>query len=265
MIESLDDGVACTGCWDDPEVTRIIAYPHRPEVSPFDANQQFDEMLTDERPEPRIGRQACCYKCGAWVSSALPRGAVEQATVSSGGPPNGEVRCGRCDLAPFSFARCCGAYSGALEASILLLKVDPRICRRLKQIIATAYRMSRAVLTSDLIAPVPLHPGRRRERGFNQAELIAGVIAGESGIPMSGSLLLRTKYTERHRAGQDASERARSVDEAFRVKSPAHVSGRSVLLVDDLYTTGSTVSAAARELLKSGAERVNVFTIARVE
>ena len=115
-----------------------------------------------------------------------------------------------------------------------------------------------------MIVPVPLHRRRRRERGFNQAERIARLIARESGSPLAANLLIRTKPTERHRAGLDAKDRARSVASAFQVPRPQAVSGLSVLLVDDLFTTGSTLSAAAESLLKAGASRISVMTIARV-
>jgi predicted amidophosphoribosyltransferase len=76
--------------------------------------------------------------------------------------------------------------------------------------------------------------------------------------------LVRVRNTERHRAGLDAVDRARSVERAFEVSRPREVEGASVLLVDDLYTTGSTIGAAAVALLEAGAGRVSVFTLARV-
>ena len=120
------------------------------------------------------------------------------------------------------------------------------------------------VLAADVIVPVPLHRHRRRERGFNQAELIARVIARQTRLPLAPRLLTRAKPTERHRAGLDARDRARSVAGAFRVPHPRAVIGMTILLVDDLFTTGSTLSAAARALLDAGAQHVKVLTIARV-
>jgi ComF family protein len=122
----------------------------------------------------------------------------------------------------------------------------------------------REVLGGDLVLPVPLHPRRLRERGFNQAELIAARAAKALGLRMEPHALRRTKYTERHRAGWDAIGRSRSVERAFTVDRGGLVSGRKVLLVDDLFTTGSTVCSATRALLDAGAESVTVFTVARV-
>ncbi|HKP11908.1 MAG TPA: ComF family protein, partial [Blastocatellia bacterium] len=190
-----------------------------------------------------------CAKCGLPLQAGL---ADEKAS-----------RCGRCDALPFT-ARACGAYAGALEASVRFLKSHPHLCRRLRRLIAHTFAEQRAALAADVIVPVPLHRQRRRERGFNQAELIARVVARESRLPVDARLLVRTKPTERHRAGLDAKDRARSVARAFRVPRMQAVAGLSVLLVDDVFTTGSTLSAAAQSLLKAGADRVSVLTIARV-
>jgi ComF family protein len=125
------------------------------------------------------------------------------------------------------------------------------------------YDRHRDVLTGELVVPVPLHPKRLRERGFNQARLIASKLAQRFRLPLDDNSLVRTRYTERHRAGLDALERSKSVSDAFAVKG-GKVRGRSVLLVDDLFTTGSTVGAATAVLLSAGATRVNVFTLARI-
>jgi predicted amidophosphoribosyltransferase len=95
--------------------------------------------------------------------------------------------------------------------------------------------------------------------------MIAKLISSESGLPIDNSVLKRIKVTERHRAGMDAQDRNRSVERAFEVARPGTVEGRSVLVIDDVYTTGSTITAACTSLLNAGARRVNVLTIARVE
>jgi ComF family protein len=172
--------------------------------------------------------------------------------------------CGGCNSLPFFAARACGVYGGAFEASILFLKSQPHICRRLRQIIIAAYSANNLDLAADLIIPVPLHRARARERGFNQSKLIAKIIARNHGPKLNASALVRIKPTERHRAGFDAADRKRSVKGAFKVLRRDAISNSSVLLVDDLFTTGSTLSAAAEALLNAGASRVSVFTIARV-
>lgn len=112
----------------------------------------------------------------------------------------------------------------------------------------------------DAIVPVPLHPARRREREFNQAELLASVIVRESGIPMRSDLLHRQRHTA-PQARLPTRKRLTNVIGAFAAKGSAQ--GLSILLVDDIYTTGSTLSEAAAALRAAGAQRVYALTLAR--
>jgi ComF family protein len=115
----------------------------------------------------------------------------------------------------------------------------------------------------NLIIPIPLHPERERERGFNQALLLARELARLSGLALDEHSVLRRLHTERHRAGMDAKARRKSVAEAFAVRHPKLVAGQRVLLVDDVFTTGATASACAAALREAGAAEVFVLTIAR--
>jgi len=121
------------------------------------------------------------------------------------------------------------------------------------------------IADADLIAPVPLHWTRLFARRYNQAALLAGVVGGVSGIPVVQDLLVRRRKTpSQGRMGW--GQRRRNVQGAFRV-SPARrdgFQGRRVLLIDDVLTTGATVTACAKTLLKGGAGAVDVLTLARV-
>jgi ComF family protein len=117
--------------------------------------------------------------------------------------------------------------------------------------------------SANLIVPVPLHPEREHERGFNQALLLARELARLSGLPLDEHSVVRRVHTERHRAGMDSIARRQSVSEAFAVRHPKLVAAQRVLLVDDVFTTGATVSACAMALKDSGADQVWVLTIAR--
>jgi ComF family protein len=116
---------------------------------------------------------------------------------------------------------------------------------------------------ADLIAPVPLHPMRLWRRRFNQAALLAREVARETGKPCDVGALLRIKAT-RSQVGLSRTQRAENVQGAFRVAEGAEVRGRKVVLIDDVLTSGATVNAAARSLLRAGASRVDVLVFARV-
>jgi ComF family protein len=111
------------------------------------------------------------------------------------------------------------------------------------------------------IVPVPLHPARKRERGFNQAELLALELKRASRIPVH-NVLRRTRYTTTQ-TQFDRSERMENLRGAFRLRRGCNVQGLRMLLVDDVLTTGSTLSECAAVLKKAGALSVHAATVAR--
>lgn len=115
--------------------------------------------------------------------------------------------------------------------------------------------------TFDLIVPIPLHPARQRERGFNQAEQLAHILSRHTSVPMR-PVLQRIRYTTTQTAF-DRAERMRNLRNAFRLRKKADVRGLRVLLVDDVLTTGSTLSECARVLKRGGADCVFAATAAR--
>lgn len=119
----------------------------------------------------------------------------------------------------------------------------------------------RAPRAADLIVPVPLHPSRERERGYNQSELLARELSHLTGIPSEPDLLRRTRDTAPQVSMEGYEQRRRNIEGAFEcVGDP---SGLSVLLVDDVVTTGSTMSACAAPLKANGATKVWGFSLAR--
>lgn len=116
-------------------------------------------------------------------------------------------------------------------------------------------------LEFDVIVPVPLHAARRRERGFNQAEFLAQSLAGRMSLPVNGALE-RIRYTTTQTAF-DRAKRMQNLHNAFRLRARRDVRGLRVLLVDDVLTTGSTLSECARVLKESGAFCVYAATAAR--
>ena len=113
----------------------------------------------------------------------------------------------------------------------------------------------------DLIVPVPLHAARERERGFNQATLLAELLAAKVGLPLR-PVLERIRYTTTQTA-HDRAERMENLQDAFRLRKNRDVRGLRVLLIDDVLTTGSTLSECARVLKAAGAISVHAATAAR--
>lgn len=195
------------------------------------------------------GRLLCC-KCGA---------PVPRLASGTGGP---EVRCRRCEDEAFTAARAVGFYAGALRATVLALKREPHLPARVRELLCEVQR--RAPLdTATCVVPVPLHPTRRRERGFNQADVIARELADASSLPLDSASVVRARHSAKHRAGMDGASRRRSVRDVFGVERPRLLAGQRVLLVDDVFTTGATVSACAQVLRAAGAQEVFVLTVAR--
>jgi ComF family protein len=129
----------------------------------------------------------------------------------------------------------------------------------LATILAEAYR--RYELAADVIVPVPLHPSRLRERGYNQSELLARALGAILVLPVDTSTLQRTRQTKSQMT-LDAYERHQNVAEAFAC-SNATLSGQRVLLIDDVCTTGSTLEVCAHALKQSGVASVWGLTLAK--
>jgi ComF family protein len=114
-----------------------------------------------------------------------------------------------------------------------------------------------------LLVPVPLHSTRLRERGFNQAVLLAKCLARARGLCLASRLLVRMRATHAQ-PGLSADARRRNLAAAFALRPGAAVAGRHVVLIDDVLTTGATADACATALYDAGAARVDVYTVGRV-
>ncbi len=113
-----------------------------------------------------------------------------------------------------------------------------------------------------LILPIPAHRARARERGYNQAELLARSLAEKISLPLETDILLKTKNTP-SQISLKGRERLLNVKDSFGVRNAAALEGRTILLVDDILTTGATLSEAARILKQSGAKEVIGLVVAR--
>ena len=152
-------------------------------------------------------------------------------------------------------------YGGAIATAVVRLKYAGRfdLASRLAPVMAAA--MAPLGIPLDVVLPVPLHPARLAERGFDQAALLAGPVARALRLPLATRGLERTRATPRQ-ASLDRAARASNVASAFRCRSPRAVEGRRVLLVDDVRTTGATLAACLATLLASGASGVTTLVLA---
>ena len=171
----------------------------------------------------------------------------------------------RANFYSFDLARSFAVYDEALTSAILLLKYDQ--VTRLGDWFAA--RLADLVLRTpeqwqfDVIVPVPLHPDRKRERGYNQAELIARPLAKRLAKKLSCDILTRTKPRPPQLV-LSRSEHWKSVRGAYSIRGGAKVDKLRVLLVDDVLTTGATLNACARALKQAGAVAVMGLTVGRV-
>lgn len=152
---------------------------------------------------------------------------------------------------------------GIARAAILLAKHGGRftLMRQLAQLLAEATPQYLSLQDWDGLVPVPLHWLRRWRRGFNQAVVLARAVGKRHRLPVLAGALGRVRSTPQQHGNLEA--RRRNVRDAFAVR--AVVTGRRLLLVDDVFTTGATADACAAALLRAGAAEIGVLTLARVE
>ena len=180
----------------------------------------------------------------------------------------------RRDEPHFDVARSYGVYSKNLRGAVLALKFHERqrLGVRLGGLLLESWKALESAAGFEgpcLVVPVPLHPRRERERGYNQAGLLArGLVhllkreAGRSGAILVGNSLVRRRATA-PQSGLSLHARRENVSGVFAVSDPERIHQRDIVLVDDVMTTGATASACASVLKRAGARRVFVLTLAR--
>jgi ComF family protein len=190
--------------------------------------------------------QGGCLRCG------IPLKATDAET------------CGACLAHPprLDRIRAAVAYGDISRSIALRLKYGRKTA--LARTMARYMRPLVGELPGDcILVPVPLHRRRLWNRGFNQSAIVAREIGHRTGIPVTVDALRRTRSTPPLK-GMGMRQRRRTVAGAFRALDPSRVRGRTVILIDDVMTTGSTANACARVLKRAGAERVDLISWARV-
>jgi ComF family protein len=155
------------------------------------------------------------------------------------------------------------AYGGAIARAIVRYKFEsrPDLSRPLGDLLVRALPVD---LEANLVVPVPLHPTRLAERGYNQAALLATRLAQHLSVPLSALALARTRNTPKQ-TSLERTARLANVADAIRARPNSRLSGARVLLVDDVRTTGATLSVCSRALLAAGARDVVTAVVAVAE
>lgn len=191
-----------------------------------------------------------CQQCGLPFSGAMTEPFV----------------CGYCSTIDFHFAQtvCACRAEGIVRDCIHRFKYNREMYfgRHLADWLIGASRQWIDWHDVDAIVPVPLHPRKKRHREFNQAEFLTGALEREFHVPVLAGNLRRIKDTVTQTA-LDAEERAKNLRAAFSLRRPAAVTGKRLVLVDDVFTTGATMDSCARVLVGAGARRVMALAVAR--
>lgn len=175
--------------------------------------------------------------------------------------------CGDCLSRPqaYRLARSALAYAGPVARSISLLKYygDLTQVKVLADLARPGFKEMLGGQSYDAIIPLPISKSRRKERGFNQTEDLAAELFASQKRLLAPQLLSRPETEKNHQARLSAAARRKAIKGSFTTGDSSRITGADLLLFDDVFTTGATVSEAADSLLEAGAARVDVFTIAR--
>jgi ComF family protein len=214
--------------------------------------------------------------CGQCLSDFVP---VESPLCTACGVPfksreGQDHMCGECLRGPRHFrrARAAAVYTPVIMALVRAFKYNGKIqlAQPLGVLLALTYRRFWPEADIDLVLPVPLHSKRFRHRGFNQAYLLVRDWVGPDSpfAGLSPAVVIAKEVISRIRptasqTGLGRQDRLQNIKKAFRVDKKPLIEERRILLVDDVYTTGATADECAKTLLKNGAARVDVLTLAR--
>ena len=229
----------------------------------------FDPFLTLLYP-PRclvcrtIGESGLCAGCAAQITPvAAPFCAVCGQTLLP--DADGCLDCRRRRTA-FVRARSLGAYDGVLRHAVHQFKYRdrPQLAVPLGRLLAAYARAHASELNAlrfDALLPVPMHPARQRVRGYNQSERLARVLGEELNLPLLPRVLVRARPA-RPQVGLSGEARRTNLHGAFTVKQPDLVQGQTLLLIDDVVTSGSSLHECAAALNAAGAKAVYALTLA---
>lgn len=207
----------------------------------------------------RVG-SLLCTQCQSKINRVVPP--ICEYCGRGGIDPTAR-RCSSCEERPLSIEsiRAVGYHEGPLREAVHALKYNHLSGLAFPLGALVAQWMRENSWTADAAIPVPLYPDRERERGYNQAVLIARAASMESGIVLLESGLVRVRPT-RDQVGLDRASRRRNMEGAFQANDMT-IRGKTIVVIDDVTTTGATLESCAIALYNSGAKRVRGLTVSR--
>jgi ComF family protein len=229
-----------------------------------------DDCRVCERPRLDASRLPVCKDClsSFWLILDPVCGVCGRPLLpeSQAGSTEGRL-CALCRRGVYAFdaARSFAAYDPSLMRTVTLLKHEAirPLAKWFGQKLADVARHSLSGISAQVVVPVPLHPERQRQRGYNQAELLARAVAGQLGLPLETRAIQR-QIPRPPKLRLSRHERWETARGAYAALPGGRIDNRRVLLVDDVFTTGATLDACARALRSAGAAQVAAVTVARV-
>lgn len=182
------------------------------------------------------------------------------------GTPTESYLCSECrdNEFVFEFSRSTGIFEGTLRTAIHTLKYDFHLALAdpLADLMVRCFPSTHLAGKIDMVVPVPIHHSRKTERGFNQAEELARRLCKKVSLPIETRALVKSRPTK-HQVDLPYEQRALNVTGAFVVKNRDLIQGKRILLIDDVFTTGSTLNEAAKALKNAGSAEIYAYTLAR--
>ena len=242
----------------------------------------FSNMATQLPSQCAVCRSWCsqrvCSACSALLARPAARCSGCARLLNTGQAGRTGAKCGACISAPLGLGYCLAAvdYSYPWDEMVALLKFargDPAIARQVADVMAQQAQIVHALSRADLVIPIPLSSQRLRERGFNQSLEIARALAvspawqahgGRPALQIEPLWLLRLRDTT-PQMGLSSAQRRANVRGVFTVepKHAGQIRGKHIVLLDDVSTTGATLSAAAQALTLAGAAEINAVVFAK--
>lgn len=213
--------------------------------------------------ENQIGLESVPYMCDTcWHDIDF----IEPPWCEMCGIPNTEDKCDSCaaNPPPYGKLRTIAFYEAALQQAIHLFKFEKRttLAKPLTQLLMQYIPDDFSIAEYDFILPIPIHKKRLRERGFNQATLLANGIAKITGVPVVTDVLTRYRNTS-PQSSLDRETRQTNIIGAFELHKKEVVQDKRILVLDDVFTTGATVREAVKVLWNADPIEIDVLTLAR--